>query len=129
MTCCSWRIFVFGLVCHHRGGCYIHTGWFPQMDPIEVGLSRATGVDRCDCIVFLRIAQFDSGWNFLFPIDRSLRGIDNGSISGIFPNRCNRMVLQSVTIVTEHQTNDGETAITLFPIMLASDRTMFIIRK
>lgn len=99
------------------------------MDPIEIGLPRAAGVDRCDCIVFLRTTQFDSGRNFLFPIDRSLCGIDNGGVSSIFPNHCNRMVLQSVTIVTEHQANDGETAFTLFPIMLASDRTMFIIRK
>lgn len=99
------------------------------MDPIEIGLSRAAGVDRCDRIIFLRFAQFDSGWNLLFPIDRSLCGIDHGGIFSIFPNNCNRMVLQSITAVTQHQTNDGENAITLFPLVLAGDRAVFIVCK
>lgn len=99
------------------------------MDPIEIGLPRAAGVDRCDRVIFLRFAQFDSGRNFLFSIDRSLCGIDHGGIFSIFPNHCDRMVLQSIAAITQHQTNDGENAITLFPLMLAADRTVFTICK
>lgn len=97
------------------------------MDSIKAGLSRAAGIDRCDCIIFLRFTEFNSGWNLLFSIDRSLCGIDNGGIFRIFSNHCNRMVLQSITIVTQYQTNDWKNAITLFSLMLATDWTMFII--
>lgn len=99
------------------------------MDSIEIGLSRAASVDRCDCIIFLRFTQSNSGWNFLFSIDWPLCGIDNRGIFSIFPNHCNRLVLQSISIITEYQTNDGESAITLFSLVLATDWTLFIICK
>lgn len=99
------------------------------MDSFEIGLPRAIGVDRCDCIVLLWLAQFDSGRHLLFPIDRSLCGIDNGGVSSILPNRCNRMVLQSVTTIAQYQTDDGENAIILLPVVLASGWTMPTICK
>lgn len=99
------------------------------MDSLEIGLPRAAGVDRCDCIIFLRFAEFNSSRNLLFPIDRSLCGIDNGGFLGILSNYRNRMVLQGVTAVAQYQTNDGENAITLFSLVLASDWTMFAICK
>lgn len=116
-------------VCHRRGGGHFNSRRLPQLDQNEAGVSRAVGANCRLYFVSVWFAEFDTGRNLLFPIDRSLRSIDFDHVSGIFPNHRHRMVLRHSSTIEEYQTNDRKGTVAILQIVLAHRWTIAALCK